>query len=196
MSGVRRLRLCQLGADAVGGKGHAVTKSLQYSFIIAFAYPIARLLAASFADRIERRWVISAAAVAIGGFGLAFAWFTDPALLILCGVMITAANMTMSYAYHAYQTEVFPTAACTGGGAGLFDEPGERDFFRFHRRLCVARNRRNWRVWDRHRGHGRCRDCDGSVRAKCSRQTAGCVTRAVTFGRGFSFALQQVPPPC
>jgi len=25
-------------------------------------------------------------------------------------VLLTAANMTMSYAYHAYQTEVFPTA--------------------------------------------------------------------------------------
>jgi putative MFS transporter len=35
---------------------------------------------------------------------------TEPALLIACGVLLTAANMTMSYAYHAYQTEVFPTA--------------------------------------------------------------------------------------
>ena len=32
-------------------KGITVTKSLQYSFIVAFAYPIAPLLAASFADR-------------------------------------------------------------------------------------------------------------------------------------------------
>jgi putative MFS transporter len=31
-------------------------------------------------------------------------------LLILCGVLITAANTIMSYAYHAYQTEVFPTS--------------------------------------------------------------------------------------
>ena len=36
--------------------------------------------------------------------------FTVPALLILTGVMLTASNMTMSYAYHAYQTEVFPTS--------------------------------------------------------------------------------------
>jgi putative MFS transporter len=35
-------------------KGLTVTKSLQYSFIVAFAYPIAPLLAASFADRLER----------------------------------------------------------------------------------------------------------------------------------------------
>lgn len=91
-------------------KGITVTKSLQYSFIIAFAYPIAPLLAASFADRIERKWIICGAAVAITVLGTMFSQFSAPALLILCGVLITASNMTMSYAYHAYQTEVFPTA--------------------------------------------------------------------------------------
>ncbi len=91
-------------------KGITVTKSLQYSFIVAFAYPIAPLLAASFADRLERKWIICGACVAIIAFGMAFSQFTDPALLILSGVLLTAANMTMSYAYHAYQTEVFPTA--------------------------------------------------------------------------------------
>jgi MFS transporter, putative metabolite:H+ symporter len=91
-------------------KGITVTKSLQYSFIVAFAYPIAPLLAASFADRFERKWIISGACAAIIAFGIAFSQLTQPALLILCGVLLTAANMTMSYAYHAYQTEVFPTA--------------------------------------------------------------------------------------
>jgi MFS transporter, putative metabolite:H+ symporter len=91
-------------------KGITVTKSLQYSFIVAFAYPIAPLLAASFADRLERKWIICGACVAIIIFGSAFSQLTDPALLILSGVLLTAANMTMSYAYHAYQTEVFPTA--------------------------------------------------------------------------------------
>ena len=91
-------------------KGITVTKSLQYSFIIAFAYPIAPLLAASFADRLERKWIICGAAAAIAVFGMAFSQFTVPALLIACGVLITASNMTLSYAYHAYQTEVFPTA--------------------------------------------------------------------------------------
>jgi putative MFS transporter len=91
-------------------KGITVTKSLQYSFIVAFAYPIAPLLAASFADRLERKWIICGACVAIIAFGTAFSQFTEPALLILSGVLLTAANMTMSYAYHAYQTEVFPTS--------------------------------------------------------------------------------------
>jgi putative MFS transporter len=91
-------------------KGITVTKSLQYSFIVAFAYPIAPLLAASFADRLERKWIICGACVAIIAFGIAFSQLTDPPLLILSGVLLTAANMTMSYAYHAYQTEVFPTS--------------------------------------------------------------------------------------
>jgi MFS transporter, putative metabolite:H+ symporter len=91
-------------------KGITVTKSLQYSFIVAFAYPIAPLLAASFADRIERKWIICGACVAIVAFGIAFSQFTEPALLIVSGVLLTAANVTMSYAYHAYQSEVFPTS--------------------------------------------------------------------------------------
>lgn len=91
-------------------KGITVTKSLEYSFIVAFAYPIAPLLASSFADRLERKWIICGACVAIILFGAMFSQLTAPALLILSGVLLTAANMTMSYAYHAYQTEVFPTA--------------------------------------------------------------------------------------
>src|ERR1019366_4082623 len=67
------------------------------------------LLAATFADRFERKWIICGACTAIIVFGSAFSQLTDPALLILSGVLLTAANMTMSYAYHAYQTEIFPT---------------------------------------------------------------------------------------
>jgi putative MFS transporter len=91
-------------------KGINVTKSLQYSFIVAFAYPIAPLLAAGFADRLERKWIICGACAAICVFGIAFSQLTEPASLIVCGVLITASNVTLSYAYHAYQTEVFPTA--------------------------------------------------------------------------------------
>jgi putative MFS transporter len=91
-------------------KGITVTKSLEYSFIVAFAYPVSPLLAASFADRFERRWIICGACVAIIAFGIAFSQLALPALLILCGVLLTAANTTMSYAYHAYQSEVFPTS--------------------------------------------------------------------------------------
>jgi putative MFS transporter len=90
-------------------KGITVTKSLEYSFIIAFAYPIAPLLALNSADRFERKWIICGAAAAIIVLGVVFSQLARPSLLVLCGFLLTAANVTMSYAYHAYQSEVFPT---------------------------------------------------------------------------------------
>jgi putative MFS transporter len=90
-------------------KGITVTKSLEYSFMIAFAYPIAPLLALNYADRLERKWIICGAALAIIVLGLTFSQLTQPSFLIFCGILLTAANVTMSYAYHAYQSEVFPT---------------------------------------------------------------------------------------
>src|SRR5258708_33351440 len=84
--------------------------SLQLCFRAGLPDPVAPLLAASFADRLERKWIICGACVAIIAFGIAVSQFAAPALLILSGVLLTAANMTMSYAYHAYQTEVFPTS--------------------------------------------------------------------------------------
>jgi len=66
----------------------------------------------------DRAGTTSGAAAAISVFGLAFSQLTEPALLIASGVLVTGANMTLSYAYHAYQTEVFPTAI-RAGAAGL-----------------------------------------------------------------------------
>jgi len=92
------------------GQGITVTKSLWYSFIIAFALPIGPLLAMSFADRVERKWLIVGPAIAVIVFGIAFGQFRDPLLLTICGVLISLAGQTISVSYHAYQSELFPTA--------------------------------------------------------------------------------------
>ncbi len=104
-------------------KGITVTKSLQYSFIVAFAYPIAPLLAASFADRLER---ISDC---------------DPG---------------------------------AGVGAGLFDEPGQRDVLGLHRRLHAARGWRQWRVRPDHIGDGAGDHYACDIWSERARQTARC----------------------
>jgi putative MFS transporter len=83
--------------------------SLLYSFIIAIANPFGPLLAMSFADKIERKWQLVGAAVCIGVFGVLFSFQSTMALLILFGVLITLSNNIMSYAFHGYQTELFPT---------------------------------------------------------------------------------------
>jgi putative MFS transporter len=89
--------------------GITTTLSLRYSFLIALAAPLGPLLAIGLADRIERKWQIVASAICIAFFGLLFAEQRNPALLIACGVMLTCSNNCMSFAFHAYQSELFPT---------------------------------------------------------------------------------------
>jgi putative MFS transporter len=83
--------------------------SLLYSFIIAIANPFGPLLAMSFADKFERKWQLVGAAVGIGVFGVAFSYQGQMELLILFGVLITLSNNVLSYSFHSYQTELFPT---------------------------------------------------------------------------------------
>jgi putative MFS transporter len=90
-------------------KGIKITTSLEYSFIIAIANPIGPLLGTLIADRIERKWQICLGAVGIGVFGMLFANATAPALLILLGVLVTLCNNLLSYSFHSYQSELFPT---------------------------------------------------------------------------------------
>jgi putative MFS transporter len=93
----------------LAAQGAGFTKSLQYSFIIALASPTLPLLFVFFADRFERKWQIVAAATGTAAFGLLFSQAATPLEMILCGVGITVTNNLMSYAYHAYQAELFPT---------------------------------------------------------------------------------------
>ncbi len=90
-------------------KGILVTRSLEWSFIIAVVNPLGPLLAMAIADRFERKWQICAAAIGIGGFGLLFAAAEQPWLLIPLGMAVTLSNNWMSYAFHNYQAELFPT---------------------------------------------------------------------------------------
>ena len=93
----------------IAQKGINLSHSLLYSFIIAIANPFGPLLAATFADKCERKWQLVGAACCIAVFGIIFAQQTDVTLLIVFGVCITLSNNVLSYSFHAYQTELFPT---------------------------------------------------------------------------------------
>jgi putative MFS transporter len=93
----------------MSAQGASLTKSLAWSFIIAFAYPVGPLAYSGLADRIERKWQIVAAALGAAGFGLLFGRASGPAGLIALGVAITLCNNLLSYAFHTYQAELFPT---------------------------------------------------------------------------------------
>jgi putative MFS transporter len=90
-------------------KGIHVSQTLEYSFIIAFAYPLFPLVSSLFADRIERKWQVCAACVGIAVFGIAFSFQTEAVPLIIVGTLQTMMNAWLSFSAHNYQAELFPT---------------------------------------------------------------------------------------
>ncbi|MCW6510690.1 MFS transporter [Lichenifustis flavocetrariae] len=90
-------------------KGIKVTTSLEYSFIIAVSNPIGPLIGVAVADRIERKWQIVGSALAVAAFGLLFAQQTEVVPLIGLGILVTLGINWMSFAFHGYQAELFPT---------------------------------------------------------------------------------------
>ena len=89
--------------------GINLSGSLQYGFIVAIASPFGPLLAMTFADRFERKWQVVGSAVCIAVFGGLFSQQSTMPLLILFGVLITLSNNILSYSFHSYQSELFPT---------------------------------------------------------------------------------------
>jgi len=90
-------------------RGITITKSLEYSLIIAFANPIAPLIGHLFAEKIERKWQIVWSALGIAGFGLCFSQQTSLPGVVSFGVLVTLSANFMSFAFHAYQAELYPT---------------------------------------------------------------------------------------
>ncbi|MBV8392202.1 MAG: MFS transporter, partial [Alphaproteobacteria bacterium] len=90
-------------------KGITVTRSLEYAFIIAIANPVGPLLGFLVADKMERKWQLVSAGALVGVFILLFSLQTDPWLIIALGVCVTLANNWISFVFHGYQAEQYPT---------------------------------------------------------------------------------------
>src|ERR1019366_3850049 len=57
----------------------------------------------------ERKWQIVLAALGVAVFGVVFAQATLAPLLIGMGILLTIANNILSFSFHAYQAELYPT---------------------------------------------------------------------------------------
>lgn len=90
-------------------KGVNAPKSLEYTFLMAIASPFGPLLGRAFADKIERKWQIAGMATLIAIFGLLFSAQTAAVGVVLFGVLITLSSNWFSFAFHAYQSELYPT---------------------------------------------------------------------------------------
>jgi MFS transporter, putative metabolite:H+ symporter len=90
-------------------QGTTVTKSLFYTWVIALGAPVGPLIGLVIADRFERKHVLVAVSLGIIVCGLAFAQARDAVAIVLLGAGLTIGNNMMSYTFHAYQQELFPT---------------------------------------------------------------------------------------
>jgi putative MFS transporter len=94
----------------VSGQGVDIRDSLLYASLIALAYPVGPFLFMLFADRFERKWQIVVAALGTAAFGLLFTLQREAWSIIMLGILINFSANLMSYSYHAYQAELFPTS--------------------------------------------------------------------------------------
>ena len=90
-------------------KGIHVTQSLQDTFIMAFAYPLFALVGTTYADRMERKWQVVTASIGMAVCGVAFSMQSAAAALIVLGFIQTMMNTWISFSFHNYQAELFPT---------------------------------------------------------------------------------------
>ena len=93
----------------LSGKGTSLTHSLLYAFFITLAYPLGSLICSRYADKFENKWQIVMASLMTVIFGTLFALADSPLLMIICGFLVTYSNAWLTFSYHAYQTEIFPT---------------------------------------------------------------------------------------
>ena len=90
-------------------QGITVTKSLEYTATVALSAPAGPLLARLYADRIDRKWQVAGSAGGLGVFGVIFSQMSSGWSIMLLGVLMQMCNATLSYSFHAYQAEIFPT---------------------------------------------------------------------------------------
>jgi putative MFS transporter len=91
-------------------QGFTILRSLRYTFIISIVYPLSPLLFVPIADKIERKWHIVLAASLAAVLGLLFSRPAGSLMLVTLGILLTISNNWLSFAYHAYQAELYPTS--------------------------------------------------------------------------------------
>lgn len=91
-------------------QGITITSSLMYSSIIAIAAPVGPIIGLFIADRFERKTIIVVMAAVNVVCGLLFSQASSVVLLISMGICLTLAGNIISYSYHTYQAELYPTS--------------------------------------------------------------------------------------
>jgi putative MFS transporter len=96
-------------------KGFDENDALQMQFAAALLAPVGPLLGVWSSERWQRRGQITALAVALAAVQLTFGAVEGPAALVLAAGVVVVGSNWFSAVFHAYQAELFPTAARATG---------------------------------------------------------------------------------
>jgi len=89
-------------------RGYDVTSSLLFTAVSFIGYPIGSLISIPLMKRFERKYMIMATVIVMAVCGMLFATTTVPAMIVVFGLLTTAASNAFSNIYHVYQAEIFP----------------------------------------------------------------------------------------
>lgn len=93
-------------------QGITIGKSLGYTAVVMLLAPVTPLLCSLFADRMERKSMVVGGALLAAACGLLLSRMTrdsDFLIFTMIGGGVAIGNAVMSFAYHNYQSELFPT---------------------------------------------------------------------------------------
>jgi MFS transporter, putative metabolite:H+ symporter len=93
----------------MASQGASFVKSLQYTFIVGAIFPFSPLVFIFISDKIERKLQVIIGALSVAVFGLLFSFQFTALRLIILGGFLTVSNGLLSYGYHTYQSELYPT---------------------------------------------------------------------------------------
>ncbi|MDH6110614.1 putative MFS transporter [Kitasatospora sp. MAP12-15] len=106
----------------LAAKGYSIVAGLGFTALSFVGYPIGSLISVPIMDRVERKLLVAASAIAMALFGLGFAYAGSGELIVLCGFGYTVVSNVFSTVSHVYLAEQYPTsirAAASGAAYSL-----------------------------------------------------------------------------
>ncbi|HKV20506.1 MAG TPA: MFS transporter, partial [Mycobacterium sp.] len=98
-----------LAALVLVSRGYDVTSSLLFTAVSFIGYPLGSLVSIPLLKKFERKYLIMVMVAVMAVCGVLFATVSVPALIILFGLLTTAASNVFSNVYHVYQAEIVPS---------------------------------------------------------------------------------------
>jgi putative MFS transporter len=96
-------------------EGFSVVHSLAFTSVMTIGSPLGALMASFMADRIDRKWFITADAIAIAAFGLLYGSSREPGFIMLFGFLTVFFLQAFPTILSSYTPELYPTAMRSSG---------------------------------------------------------------------------------